>query len=78
MERLNAEREAGQRMRNQNIAASKKVSTLKKQVEGMWNELENTYNLQGVTELENDIKAKKKSLLTLYEETQGQAKVMRA
>ena len=44
----------------------------------MWNELENTYNLQGVTELENDIKAKKKSLLTLYEETQGQAKVMRA
>lgn len=37
----------------------------------MWNELENTYNLQGVTELENEIKAKKKELLSVHEETKA-------
>ena len=44
----------------------------------MWNELENTYNLQGVTELENEIKAKKKELLSVHEETKAQVQVMRA
>ena len=45
MERLAAEREAGQRIRNQNVHNVKKVQTLKKAVETMWHELENTYNL---------------------------------
>lgn len=78
MARLRAEREAGQRMRGQNANNAKKVQNLKRQIESMWNELENTYNLQGVTELENEIKAKKKELLSVHEETKAQVQVMRA
>ena len=65
-------------MRGQNANNAKKVQNLKRQIEGMWNELENTYNLQGVTELENEIKAKKKELLSVHEETKAQVQVMRA
>ena len=58
-------------MRGQNANNAKKVQNLKRQIESMWNELENTYNLQGVTELENEIKAKKKELLSVHEETKA-------
>ncbi len=51
----------------------RKKDQLKREIEEMWSELENTYSNNAVTKLENDLKAEKGNLLELYNDTQGQA-----
>ena len=41
----------------------------------MWFELENTFNNNDVTKMENDLEAEKLRLTELYNDTQGQSKV---
>ena len=41
----------------------------------MWHELENAFNNNDVTKLENDLKAEKLHLVNLYNDTQGQTNV---
>ena len=58
-------------MRVKNKMGVKKVRAMKKEVRNMWNELETTFNLDGIIQQENEIKEQKKNLLSLYEETQA-------
>ena len=47
----------------------------KKAIEGMYKELEFTYNNNKLTGMENDLVAKKKHLYGLYQDTQASVKV---
>ena len=53
--------------RHQNMGAMK-MKHLKKEVQIMWTELENTYNLELITKLENQLKEKKSLLLDNFEQ----------
>ena len=57
------------------IAGERKKDRLKKEIEHMWSELEGTFNLNQITEMENELKAQKTRLLEIYQDTQGQAQV---
>ena len=58
------------------VEGTKKVHSLQKEIERMWAELENTYNVNQVTEFENELKARKQDLSELYTDTKTQAKIM--
>ena len=53
-------------MRHRNRLGQKKVQAMKKDIEEMWNQLENSYNIEGITQMENEIKDHKQTLLTVY------------
>lgn len=66
MERLDTERQTnrlyGGKAREIR-QGEKKKENLKRQIEQMWQELENTFQNNSVTKLENDLKAEKGNLL---------------
>ena len=57
------------------VAGERKKERLKREIEHMWSELEGTFNLNQITEMENELKAQKDRLLEIYQDTQGQAQV---
>ena len=59
-ERLQLEQEATRHMGGQAreiIAGERKKDRLKKEIDYMWSELEGTFNLNQITEMENELKA---------------------
>ena len=80
-ERLNAEHEASILMganAKEFRRGERKKERLKREIDEMWIELENTFNINQITSMENNLKAEKLRLLELYQDTQGQAQVRKA
>ena len=68
-ERLEAEREAARLEggKNKEIRqGAKKKDQLRREIEQMWIDLESTFNNNAVTKMENDLKAEKLKLMTLF------------
>ena len=73
-ERLEAEREAARLEggKNKEIRqGAKKKDQLRREIEQMWIDLESTFNNNAVTKMENDLKAEKLKLMTLFQDNQG-------
>ena len=76
-ERLRADAEANLDMKIKNQKGQRKFKALKKEVEYMQTQLDNAFDIDRITRLEDNVKEKKQLLLVAYEETQAQAKVKR-
>jgi len=78
-QRLQAEFKAlhpeSQAQLNEFKKAKARKTRLREQIQRMWHELENTFNNNEVTKLENDLEADKLRLQELYTDTQGHNKV---
>ena len=68
-ERIEAEREAArlEGSKNREIRqGAKKKDQLRREIEQMWIDLESTFNNNAVTKMENDLKAEKLKLMSLF------------